>query len=112
MRNGLLIDYEFCTGCHTCEVACKVEHGIPTGQWGIHVLDDGLWPINEKEGKWNWNHIPIPTELCDLCEERVKAGRKPTCVHHCLAQAMTFGPLDELVTELDKKPKQVLFAPR
>ena len=23
-QQGLLIDYEFCTGCHTCEMACKV----------------------------------------------------------------------------------------
>ena len=40
---GLLIDYEFCTGCQSCEVACKEEHRIPVGQWGIHLLDDGPW---------------------------------------------------------------------
>lgn len=112
MRNGLLIDYELCTGCHTCEVACKVEHQIPVGKWGIHLLDDGLWPIDEEQGKWNWNHIPVPTDLCDLCSERVAAGREPTCVHHCLASVMKFGSIDELVSELDKKPKQVLFVPR
>ena len=27
MRNGLLIDYEFCTGCHSCEVACRNARG-------------------------------------------------------------------------------------
>ena len=27
-QHGLLIDYEFCTGCHACEVACKVEKGL------------------------------------------------------------------------------------
>ena len=112
MRNGLLIDYELCTGCHTCEVACKVEHGIPTGQWGIHVLDDGLWPIDEKNNEWNWNHVPVPTDLCDLCADRVAKNREPSCVHHCLAQVMRFGPIDELVAELDTKPKQVLFVPR
>ena len=36
-RNGLLIDYEYCTGCHTCEVACKQEHNYPVGKWGIKV---------------------------------------------------------------------------
>ena len=25
--HGLLIDYEYCTGCQSCEVACKEEHG-------------------------------------------------------------------------------------
>ena len=29
--NGLLIDYNFCTGCHSCEMACKVEHGFAEG---------------------------------------------------------------------------------
>ena len=112
MRNGLLIDYELCTGCHTCEVACKVEHGIPTGQWGIHVLDDGLWPIDEKNNEWNWNHVPVPTDLCDLCADRVGKKREPSCVHHCLAGVMQYGPVEELARELAEKPNQVLFAPK
>ena len=24
-KYGLLIDYTWCTGCHSCEIACKVE---------------------------------------------------------------------------------------
>jgi serine/threonine protein kinase len=27
-RYGLLIDYEYCTGCHSCEVACQMEHAV------------------------------------------------------------------------------------
>ena len=73
MRNGLLIDYEFCTGCQSCEIACKQEHGFGTGKWGIRVLDEGPWEIDEKTV--NWNKIPTPTSLCDLCAERT-AGRK------------------------------------
>lgn len=109
MRNGLLIDYEFCTGCQSCEMACKEEHGIPVGQWGIKVIDEGPWQISEKT--WNWNKIAVPTDLCDLCADRVAEGKKPTCVHHCLAQVLKFGPVDELVADLDRKPKQALFVP-
>ncbi|NTW28967.1 MAG: oxidoreductase [Coriobacteriia bacterium] len=109
-RNGLLIDYEFCTGCQSCEVACKEEHDFPVGKWGIRVYDEGPWQVDEKT--WNWNKIPVPTTLCDLCEDRVAEGKKPTCVHHCLAAVMKFGPLDELVEDLDAKPRQVLFVPR
>ncbi|HJF61965.1 MAG TPA: 4Fe-4S binding protein, partial [Gordonibacter urolithinfaciens] len=36
-----MIDYEFCTGCHACEVACKKHLGLPAGQHGIRVLQDG-----------------------------------------------------------------------
>ncbi|MEI3230547.1 MAG: 4Fe-4S dicluster domain-containing protein [Gordonibacter pamelaeae] len=60
---------------------------------------------------FNWNKIPVPTDLCDLCADRVAAGRKPTCVHHCQAFCMEFGPLDELAQELAAKPKQVFWAP-
>ena len=106
---GLLIDYEFCSGCQSCEVACKEEHGYPVGQWGIRVMDDGPWQI---EGhNWNWHKIPVPTKLCDLCKDRLEAGREPSCVHHCLAAVMKFGTIEEMAKELAKKPNQVLWVP-
>lgn len=36
---GLLIDYEYCTGCFTCQVACNQEHHHPAGQSGMHVFE-------------------------------------------------------------------------
>ena len=38
-KNGLLIDYQYCTGCHTCEVACQQEHNYPAGKFGITVTE-------------------------------------------------------------------------
>ncbi|UWG98942.1 oxidoreductase [Dehalobacter sp. DCM] len=107
---GLLINYEFCTGCHVCEIACKKELDLPVGQWGIKVLQDG--PRKMANGKWEYNFLPMPTSLCDLCAERIKMGKKPTCVHHCQAGIMTYGPLEELVQKMTENPKTVLFAPR
>ncbi|WP_418241353.1 4Fe-4S dicluster domain-containing protein [Ellagibacter isourolithinifaciens] len=52
-----------------------------------------------------------PTSQCDLCAERTAGGKLPTCVNHCLAGIMKFGPINQLVEELDKKPNQVLFVP-
>lgn len=109
MRNGILIDYEYCTGCGTCEVAGKMEHDIPVGKWCIRILETGPWEIAPKE--YEYNFIPYPTDMCDLCESRVKKGKLPTCVHHCLGQCLTFGPIDELVKKLDSKSKQALFVP-
>ena len=40
---GLLIDYEYCTGCNSCVIACKEEHDYPVGKWGIRVFDNGPW---------------------------------------------------------------------
>ncbi len=106
-ENGLLIDYEFCTNCHTCEVACKKEHDLPTGQNGIKTLEYG--PIKNINGDWEWTFLPMPTELCDLCETRVLAGKLPSCVHHCQANVMYWGPVKELAEKALEKPKMVLF---
>ena len=39
-KYGLLIDYTWCTGCHSCEMACKVEHGWQAGEAnGIQLFD-------------------------------------------------------------------------
>jgi Fe-S-cluster-containing dehydrogenase component len=109
-RYGLWINYEFCTGCHTCEIACKKEHELSHGQWGIKVLQDG--PRKLETGKWEYNYLPMPTSLCDLCDSRVKEGRKPTCVHHCQAGVMVFGTVEELTKKLSGKAKSVVFAPK
>ncbi len=31
---AMLIDYEYCTGCKSCEVACKQEYHRPSGRVG------------------------------------------------------------------------------
>lgn len=100
---GLFIDYEFCTGCKTCVTACKMEHNMPAGDFGISLLLDG--PRQSSDGKWTLNFLPIPTHLCDMCEERVNAGKLPTCVHHCQAGVMVYGPVEELAAKAKKAAK-------
>lgn len=109
---GLLIDYEFCSGCQSCEVTCKEEHGYPVGKWGMRVLEEGPWEIEDGSGVYNYNYIPVPTDLCDLCARRTAKGREPACVHHCLANVITYGPTEELVGKMAAKNKQVLWVPQ
>lgn len=109
-RYGLLIDYQFCTGCHACETACKMELQLPAGQWGIKLAQDG--PRQLESGRWEYSYVPMPTSLCNLCEERVAMGKKPTCVHHCQAGVMYYGTVEELAQKMVEKPKMVLFAPQ
>ena len=110
-RNGLLIDYEWCTGCKSCEVAGKEWHdNIPVGKWCIKVFTDGPWEI--EEDVWEYNHLPFPTDMCDLCADRTENGKDPACVHNCLAQCIEYGPVDELSKKLDTQGKQALFVPQ
>jgi anaerobic dimethyl sulfoxide reductase subunit B (iron-sulfur subunit) len=106
---GFLIDYAWCTGCHTCEVACQMEHGLPPEQFGIKVAEVGPWEYGE--GKWQYTYLPVPTDQCDLCADRRAEGKLPTCVHHCQAQCLKFGKVEELMGVFDPKGKQALIQP-
>ena len=96
---GLLIDYEYCTNCGSCQVSCKEEHGYPVGKTGISVHADGPWRIDDDN--INFNYFPLPTDLCDLCAERTGKGKEPLCVHHCLANVLYYGPVEELAKKLE-----------
>lgn len=109
-ENGLLIEYNYCTGCHSCEVACQMEHKLPVDKWGIKLVEIGPWLISED--KWQYEFIPVPTDQCDLCADRVAKGKRPTCVKHCQASAMTYGKIDELTKIVKDKTKTVLFTPK
>lgn len=104
---GLLIDFEYCTGCHSCETACKVELGLPLGQYGIKIAQDG--PRELEDGSWEYIYVPVPTSLCNLCEDRVAMGKRPTCVHHCQSACMEYGPVDELAKIMAASDKRMVL---
>lgn len=106
-EKGLLINYEYCTGCHTCEVACKLSKHLPSGAYGIKLMQDG--PRQNPDGSWEYTYLPLPTNLCDLCADRVSEGRLPACVHHCQSACMYFGTLDELEEIAKDKPRSAIF---
>jgi len=108
-KYALLIDYKYCTGCHTCEVACQNEKGLSNDEWGIKVTEYGPAKLGDK---WYWNYVPVPSDLCDLCAERVEAGKKPSCVKHCLAHCMELVPAAELGEAMQKyAPNVASFIP-
>ena len=107
-RNGLLIEYEYCTGCHACEVACKQEHNYPVGMGGITVSEF----VTESPDRIHIDYIPFTTRFCDLCLDRTKGGEPPACVKHCQAICMMYGTVAELANVMEGKPRSVIFAPR
>lgn len=108
---GLLINYEYCTGCRACEMACSVEHDIPLGRFGIKLSCTGPWKIDGKH--WQNDMVPIPTDECDLCADRLKKGQKPTCAKHCQALVIEYGAVEELAAKIaSAKTKHVLFVPK
>lgn len=103
-RKVLAIAYDYCTGCHSCEVTCRMEHKFPEGQNGIKVTEYGPWEYGD--GKWNFDCIPAPTQQCDQCWERVERGKKPACVHNCYTNCMKFGTMEEVMAEIEADEKK------
>ena len=46
---GILINYEYCTGCHSCEVACKKHLELPKGEFGIKLTEVGPYAYSGRE---------------------------------------------------------------
>jgi Fe-S-cluster-containing dehydrogenase component len=107
-RYGLLIEYEYCTGCHSCDVACKQEHQYPVGKGGLKLHEI----YTELPDKVRTDYLPFPTEYCDLCGSRVAKGEKPACVKACQAATMWYGTVAELAELMETKPHAALFTPR
>jgi len=93
-KNALLVNYQYCSGCHSCELACRNVLGLGLGQWGIKLTE--VKPFELDDGSFEWIYQPIPTKLCDGCADRVSQGKKPACVHNCLAFCLEFGSLSEM----------------
>lgn len=76
----VLINYEKCTGCSNCVVAC------PFGMMSLH-------PISNKPVK------------CDLCNERIAQGisKEPACVEGCALKALVFSTPEEIMTMKEKE---------
>jgi len=107
-KYGLLVDYEYCTGCFTCQVACAQEYRRPKEMVGMQVIETVQTLPN---GRPYLSFIPFPTELCSLCASRTRKGLEPACVKHCMAKCIKYGPIQDLAKEMTKE-RMVLWAPR
>ena len=107
-RKGLMINYEYCTGCHSCEIACKQEHQYPVGRGGINLSEI----ITERpDQSLRIDYLPFPTMYCNLCPARTAKGELPSCVKHCQAACMHYGSVAELAKLMETRPRSVLFVP-
>lgn len=74
-KNLLLVDSSRCTGCFSCEVACKMEHDLPAGPRPIKVIQVG--PLEQGE-ELVMSFQPTTCFHCD----------RPACVLACPTRAM------------------------
>ena len=106
MNYALLVDYNYCTGCHACEIACNQEYQRPLGQSGIRVFE-----LTTTHGsRCSIEFLPTRTDLCNFCAGRIGKGKKPACVHHCLSACLEVVDRRELPDRLRGiQGKQMIF---
>jgi len=66
-KHGIVIDLERCVGCHTCTVACMMEHDLKEGS-GIIVQTIGGKDRDTPEGRHpdlHMHFLPIPCMHCE-----------------------------------------------
>jgi formate dehydrogenase iron-sulfur subunit len=77
---AVVYDADKCMGCRYCMQACPFD--VP---------------------KYQWNKLNPKVTKCDLCHERIEKGEKPACAEACPTGARTFGIVDELIREAQKR---------
>ena len=94
----------------------RMRDGVPCGPWarsrGAGDQGDELGPWKTRDGSWQYDFVPIPTDWCDLCEERTDRGSRPACARRCRYGAITYGTVDELAALFKGKSKMLLFSPK
>ena len=106
MKKGLLVNYRWCTGCYSCELACQTKNDLPAGQYGIKLTEVGPWEYAPK--KWQYSYIPVLTDQCNLCADRLAKGKLPSCVQHCQANCLQIIDTDQAAKIL-KENSKLLF---
>jgi formate dehydrogenase iron-sulfur subunit len=79
---AVIYDADKCIGCRYCMQACP--HKIPRYEWG------STQPRIRK---------------CNLCTDRVMAGKLPACAEACPTEATLFGDMDQLIAVAKKRLK-------
>ncbi len=79
----VVYDVDKCIGCRYCVQACPFQ--VP---------------------KYQWNKPNPKVTKCNMCYERIEAGKQPACVEACPAQARIFGYRDDLLDTAKQKIKE------
>lgn len=107
-KQAILVDYYYCSGCHSCEIACAVSHNLPNDQAGVVLTHVG--PFEASDGTWVEDFIPHFTKNCNLCQDGEAAhDGVPMCAHHCQSNGIVIGGVEELARQFAEKPHQVLY---
>ena len=106
-REAMVLNYKWCTGCHSCEIACQRKNELPPGQYGIKLNQVGPWEYGDDQ--WVYAYFPVLTSQCNLCYDRKREDKLPACVHHCQANCLQIMNVEDAVRITTENPKMMMM---
>ncbi len=103
---GMLLDAERCTGCYSCQSACRDTNQVPFSERWLEVIRRK--PVFV-DGELRMYHLLAP-EL-DKCAVCVQREYPPLCERVCMASCLFVAPVEKLEPIMKKKGKWVLYHP-
>jgi Fe-S-cluster-containing dehydrogenase component len=85
---GMLIDLRRCIGCTSCQVSCKMENGVPVGNFRsrVEVEESGEYPAAKRY------FLP---KFCNQCDSA-------PCIRACPVKGATY-KRDDAIVVIDRK---------
>lgn len=105
---AMMIDYEYCSGCCECELACVIRHGGNPDAAGIRVVKLGPW--QKPDGSIQFDFLPVVSDWCDLCGTQQSECYSTECARRCPNNCITCGTIEELTHYSELKPKIILYS--
>lgn len=88
----IFVRFDRCMGCHTCEIACSVEHSESKSLYG--AIAEHPLPKKRIYVEWVLPDDPVPV-LCRHCEDA-------PCMHACISGAITRSEGGAVLTDSEK----------
>lgn len=90
MRYGMVIDLRKCVGCNACSLACRQEHGTPSGILYSRVL-------NREVGTYPDTRLEALPMLCMHCDDAPCVKVCPTKATYMLANGIVVIDADKCI---------------
>ena len=101
------VDYAKCIGCRMCMGACP--YNARFFNWADpadHPYYEGFEQTDYEKMRSS-EHPKGVVEKCILCKDRLEKGEEPLCVKTCITKCRTFGDLDDPMSAVSLKIREL-----
>jgi Fe-S-cluster-containing dehydrogenase component len=92
----MLLDLDRCSGCYTCQTACRELNGYGYDEQWMQVVRRDPYYV---DGKLRMYHLVAPS--LDKCAQCFDKDNDVLCVKNCATKALRVGKPDDLIPLMD-----------